>query len=1076
MNVENESIEPVTELGLGLGYSNQFIQRRLNNDSGAGANAGSGINMTFVANNPLSELVWSPHKGPSNVALLPPSTIGRNTTTSTTQKSIHKENSPILNTLQMKIGVVGEDSQTRSDGSDGSVMPVCGPSDRYETAGNDGDAEKMNTTRENDQMEELGESKGDAISGHVESQIAKITENRDSYFANSPGQVSIKNTEILSIKADQPKPDEAQIEASSGKNIDSSNRTMQIGRCVNKTEAAGDLVADQIFQGSRRCLEKMESTSENDLQNLKSEYVCGGAAADEIVAFEMPPGVRGSSQQKNEVTAPTSETFPDQHSPTKRVHMNRRKGKEKTFSDGDFDGIMSKDEDGGNHESVESCNSAGLFPTSKRKRNFEEDLVVGNKGFKKQVHCAQGVTSFTRQDSSFMNWISNMMKGFSKSVQNEAPFPLGVTPHDDRLESPHKKLITLNKNQDSGSKFIGFHSMFQSLYCSKAEVQETRMLNVEYQVGEGSKEFKSSSKTCDVNATPIACHRENSNISKPLHLMRGRFNESTSGNEDSAMQPMMPLDKVAGSQEKDNTNSEDNNSKWHLSFSKEKERTNSNSSLGRQKTISAEKIISAELQPSTAKTSFCLSNDPLGSFWVTRFAPKNLSSSSNMDHLNWNAGVSPKHSTECLKLLEAKVHSSEDLVVVSGKELENSANKVESLEGQNSMYNLNPFLPSTKLKPSDAMATVFARRLDALKHITPSRGTNNSARASMTCLFCGLNDHHLQDCSDITEIELEELSRNVNTYSGIKELSCLCLRCFQRNHWAVACPNTSSTKRLQAESNASFGKLQLDIVNKENLNFLTDVEKNISCTSPVTKHIASNSGVDMLNEKQIIPFSYFVSQQNVDVPKGLFDAVRRLRLSRTNILKWMNSHNSLSRIGGFFLRLRLGKWEEGLGGTGYHVACIVGTEIENKPQDRKSSVLVDVGGFRCLVESQYVSNHDFLEDELMAWWSTVRRSGGEIPSEEDLKTKIWCILVSFPFSSFAGVEISSLAPFVHPDPTCEVAAIHLQGRRRLLASFDVLSPLLSIPSSSFASIKRLQSPKPSTKSAMGFKLFLRERG
>lgn len=29
-------------------------------------------------------------------------------------------------------------------------------------------------------------------------------------------------------------------------------------------------------------------------------------------------------------------------------------------------------------------------------------------------------------------------------------------------------------------------------------------------------------------------------------------------------------------------------------------------------------------------------------------------------------------------------------------------------------------------------------------------------------------------------------------------------------------------------------------------------------------------------------------------------------------------------LDGFFLRLRLGKWEEGLGGTGYYVACITG--------------------------------------------------------------------------------------------------------------------------------------------------------
>lgn len=38
----------------------------------------------------------------------------------------------------------------------------------------------------------------------------------------------------------------------------------------------------------------------------------------------------------------------------------------------------------------------------------------------------------------------------------------------------------------------------------------------------------------------------------------------------------------------------------------------------------------------------------------------------------------------------------------------------------------------------------------------------------------------------------------------------------------------------------------------------------------------------------------------------------------------MDSVSPFSNLNGFFLRLRLGKWEEGLGGTGYYVACISG--------------------------------------------------------------------------------------------------------------------------------------------------------
>lgn len=64
MNVDDDNKEPVTNLGHSLGYSNQCIQRRLNDDSGTGANAAaSRVEMTVVASNPVSELVWSPRKG-----------------------------------------------------------------------------------------------------------------------------------------------------------------------------------------------------------------------------------------------------------------------------------------------------------------------------------------------------------------------------------------------------------------------------------------------------------------------------------------------------------------------------------------------------------------------------------------------------------------------------------------------------------------------------------------------------------------------------------------------------------------------------------------------------------------------------------------------------------------------------------------------------------------------------------------------------------------------------------------------------------------------------------------------------
>lgn len=86
--------------------------------------------------------------------------------------------------------------------------------------------------------------------------------------------------------------------------------------------------------------------------------------------------------------------------------------------------------------------------------------------------------------------------------------------------------------------------------------------------------------------------------------------------------------------------------------------------------------------------------------------------------------------------------------------------------------------------------------------------------------------------------------------------------------------------------------------------------------------------------------------------------------------------------------MRLGKLEAGLGGTSYYVACITGDAREHNSCESKKSILVDVGGIRSSVGSQYVSNHDFLEDEIKAWWCRILKSGCRIPSLDELNSKI----------------------------------------------------------------------------------------
>ncbi|KAF3781037.1 hypothetical protein EJ110_NYTH37807 [Nymphaea thermarum] len=90
---------------------------------------------------------------------------------------------------------------------------------------------------------------------------------------------------------------------------------------------------------------------------------------------------------------------------------------------------------------------------------------------------------------------------------------------------------------------------------------------------------------------------------------------------------------------------------------------------------------------------------------------------------------------------------------------------------------------------------------------------------------------------------------------------------------------------------------------------------------------------------------------------------------------------------GFFLRVRFRKWEERLGG-GYCVACISGVIQEREHGRNKIQLLVNLGGFSCLVDYCYISNHEFTEEEIMEWWFSTLSGDANVPSEEDFKLKI----------------------------------------------------------------------------------------
>ncbi|KAG8636765.1 hypothetical protein MANES_15G037000v8 [Manihot esculenta] len=982
--------------------------------------------MTFVATDTLSELVWYPQKGlrlrcadgsisnkngsllwgivPANTA----SGLSSDMPISNTQKATSKRNfMASLATCNLGSEVSGGDDSTRFPTSDAAEEMKNAMNisflQRKDTRNNKGEGKPRLLVAENNRTrnEHIGRAANGNDGNHaLGMEIALTSEIR-----------SAKECEAYDTK------------------MQNAGKGHEESPSIIRKERKNKIVVSHppgIFP-----LEKLESGDENDVAAPHSENICGPTT--EILALDYAGKAENETQLDDELF-PVDKTLAVRQSTTKSRIQNL-KGKSRALSDGDANEMMFNEEDN-SHESVESCNSAGLFPTGKRRWNFEQQLIVGSKRVKRQIQESPSSSSLIKQDSSFMYWISNMTKGFSKSSEGGVPsFSPALEILNRGPENPDQVLITSKTNNDPGCRITGFQSIFQSLFCRKTKFQEAVTLNVDHPTEE-LKELELDNKICDLDATPIACSMVTGNIYKRFLPSNDEFNVSTSGNRETPVVHSHDVSmNFAATQENNRGNSTVNKHSCNLATSREKGGTSFSSSQGKHKTNNVEKIDPELPFEGNTASNFDPIGDPLESLWIARFTPKPSGLLLNQDPskrsageaLNWSSDGHRQKPQLQSPLGTFGEHENEELLQVlnsgSVTKAPFCAYKIKARYNYKCIHKLKPILASPRFENSEAMASLFARRLDALKHFMPSDEPYNAALATTTCFFCGIKGHHLQECPEITDTELEDLLRNMNSYNGVKEMPRVCIRCFQLDHWAAACPSACSRVRNQAESDASFvnhcgpSKMQLNARIEDNAmqkhiaagplticdrnDFGMERDLNLTWKSNEAANsgemklnvkflgdeIASSSREKKLKENLIEPVYETLNAEISDVPRGIIDAIRMLHLSRTDILKWTNSHMSLSHLDGFFLRVRLGKWEKGLGGTGYYVACITGTKMENSPQNSKKCIAVNVGGIKCLVESQHVSNHDFLEDELVAWWSATSRSGSKLPSEEELRLK-----------------------------------------------------------------------------------------
>jgi hypothetical protein len=199
---------------------------------------------------------------------------------------------------------------------------------------------------------------------------------------------------------------------------------------------------------------------------------------------------------------------------------------------------------------------------------------------------------------------------------------------------------------------------------------------------------------------------------------------------------------------------------------------------------------------------------------------------------------------------------------------------------------------------SEQMALMVARRSVASEHSMPMNKAECTSQVNKFCLFCGTRGHQLSDCSAVAESELEDLQKNVNSYEDLENFAFMCIKCFQLNHWAISCPKLPSGNNF-IPSNEGSARPQTDAANlilsggtihdrtdhetDQNLNLKRKsndiITVEIECNASCKKYCGSSSKENKFKDKPII------TSPSRHVPERIFDAVKKLQMSRTDILK-----------------------------------------------------------------------------------------------------------------------------------------------------------------------------------------------
>lgn len=621
------------------------------------------------------------------------------------------------------------------------------------------------------------------------------------------------------------------------------------------------------------------------------------------------------------------------------------KGKEKVVYNDSNCGNNTREGDDSN-ESIESCTS-----TKAPKRKYAQCCAAmmpssGNKRFRREDNESSCSGLLQKCGTSFFNWMSSLTNGLPMLDGATAAIPLDQKFSASTGEGSAAPSQPLQNNSSVPLQSVGFNSLFQSLY--------TR--NVMITSRDNCRQPESNCAGHVFNRLTLELNDSNSMLDKQIGMGRETLNVAT---ETSAAERFQMISGGC----RGNVQSQID------IFQMRQERN--------MKLPSSSKFSSRPLEEKQNQcTAACLNDATQNkgglreSLWVTRLLPK--------------ASVEPMEATPC------NVENAVNPQAVGNKlccpplqnfNLEKELNNIQCFTGRGSSDGVTsskcPATPPEEPKQSETMASVFAKRLDALRHANTSavrlataceRGSPKLRNHKTNSFVVSYSSHDKVEAGHENHKSSSGNGRMV-LWVGDKGKEQLCLSNEELRG------NFISEREHQHHGGNTAGKS----ATQHNLELNTlaeDTDRNqVELKGGVSDFIVGPS-----DNKQIVPYGA-MSIDVCDESSVVFGALHRLRLSRSDIIRWLRSPIMHTTLDGFFVRLRFGKWDEALGGTGYHVARL------NGALDR-SRLSVTIRNSTCQVDSRFVSNHDFHEDELKAWWSAATKGEWKLPSKEELSVKL----------------------------------------------------------------------------------------